>query len=104
MTKIELKRKALFSLYSQIIVCHQRKSGQEVKQGMNLEAGADAEAMEWCCFWLGPHGLLTLPSHRTHKCQTRNASPTMGCVIPDPSVINKTTYRLAQSYRGIFLT
>jgi hypothetical protein len=29
-----------------ITVDHQRKPGQELKQGRNLEAGADAEAME----------------------------------------------------------
>ena len=37
----------LFGLYIHITV--QRKSGQELKQGRNLEAGADAEAMEECC-------------------------------------------------------
>jgi hypothetical protein len=30
----------------EIIVHHQRKSGQELKQGWNLEAGADAQTME----------------------------------------------------------
>ena len=29
-----------------ITVLHQRKSGQEPKQGRNLEAGADPETME----------------------------------------------------------
>jgi len=29
-----------------IIAHHSRKSGQELKPGRNLEAGADAEAME----------------------------------------------------------
>ncbi|XP_040593944.1 uncharacterized protein LOC101834311 isoform X8 [Mesocricetus auratus] len=41
------------------ITMHQRKSGQEVKQGRNLEAGADAEAMEGAACWLAPHGLLS---------------------------------------------
>jgi hypothetical protein len=31
------------------IAVYQRKSGQELKQGRNLEARADAEAMEGCC-------------------------------------------------------
>jgi hypothetical protein len=47
----------LFTLYFHIVVHHQRKSGQELTQGRNLEAGVDAEAMEGCyllaCFpWL----------------------------------------------------
>ena len=41
------------------------KSGQELKQGWNLEAGADAEAMEGAAYWLAPHGLLNLLSCRT---------------------------------------
>jgi hypothetical protein len=41
--------KCLFSLHFHIGVHHQRKSGQALKQGRNLEAGADAEAMEECC-------------------------------------------------------
>jgi hypothetical protein len=36
-------------LYFQIIIHHKRKSGEELTQGRNLEAGADAEAMEGCC-------------------------------------------------------
>ena len=31
-----------------IIVQHRRKPGQELKQGRNLEAGANAEALEGC--------------------------------------------------------
>jgi hypothetical protein len=38
--------KGLLSLYFHITVHHQRKSGQKLRQGRNLEAGADAEAME----------------------------------------------------------
>jgi hypothetical protein len=41
--------KGLFSLHFHIAVYHQRKSGQEVTLGRNLEAGADAEAVEECC-------------------------------------------------------
>jgi hypothetical protein len=40
-----LGRKGL-GLYFHFIVYHWRKPGQELKQGRNLEAGADAEAME----------------------------------------------------------
>jgi hypothetical protein len=37
--------------------------GQELKQGRNLEAGMDAEAMEGAAYWLAPHGLLSLLSY-----------------------------------------
>jgi hypothetical protein len=48
--------KGLFSLHFHIAI-YQRKTGQKLKQGRNLEAGADAETMEECflliCFpWL----------------------------------------------------
>jgi hypothetical protein len=36
-------------LHFQIIAHHWKKSGQELKQGWSLAAGADAEAMEGCC-------------------------------------------------------
>jgi hypothetical protein len=41
--------KDLFGFYFQITIPHWRKSGQELKQSWNVEAGADAEAMEGCC-------------------------------------------------------
>ena len=42
---------------------HLRESGQEFKQGWNLEAGADAEAVEICCLlncspWLAQPAFL----------------------------------------------
>jgi hypothetical protein len=42
--------KGLFSLDFHSAVYYQRKSGQELTQGRNLEAEVDAEAMEECCF------------------------------------------------------
>jgi hypothetical protein len=49
-------RKSLFGLHFYIA----RNSGQELKQGRNLEAGPDAEAMEGAAYWFAPHGLLSL--------------------------------------------
>ena len=46
--KASLGRKSFFDLHFHIPV-HQRKSEQELKQGRDLKAGADAEAMEGCC-------------------------------------------------------
>jgi hypothetical protein len=53
--------KGLFSFH--IAVHHQRKSGLELTQGRNLEAGVDAEAMDECCLkacfpWLAQPAFL----------------------------------------------
>ena len=48
-SKLERKGFILFGLHFHIIVCQWRKSGQELKQDRNLEAGTDAEAMEGRC-------------------------------------------------------
>jgi hypothetical protein len=56
------KDRVYFILHSTIH--HQRKLGQELKQGWNLEEGADEEAMD-VVYWLVPHGLLSLLSYRT---------------------------------------
>jgi hypothetical protein len=55
--------KKLFSLHFHIAVHHQRKSGPELTQLRNLEAEADAEAMEGCCLlarflWLAQFDFL----------------------------------------------
>ena len=53
--KASCRGKGLFGPHFQIIVHHWRKPGLELKQGWNLEAGADAETMEelLSCFpWL----------------------------------------------------
>jgi hypothetical protein len=49
MTKATWGGKGLFGLCFGITVHCQRKSGQALKQARNLEAGADAEAIEGCC-------------------------------------------------------
>lgn len=52
-----------FCLHFHITVHHGRKSGQERKQGKNLEAGADVQAMEDAAYWLAPDGLISLISY-----------------------------------------
>jgi hypothetical protein len=42
----QVGEESLFGLHFHITVHHWRKSGQELKQGRNLEAGADTEAMD----------------------------------------------------------
>jgi hypothetical protein len=66
-TKATWGGKSLFSLHFHITVHHQRKSGQELKQGRNLEAGADEEVMEGAAYWLTPHGLLQPRDGPTHN-------------------------------------
>ena len=43
MPKKQVEEERVYLTYTFIKVCHRRKSGQKLKQGRNLEAGADAE-------------------------------------------------------------
>jgi hypothetical protein len=66
-TNVTWGAKGLFSLHIHITVYHQKKSVQELKQGRNLKARADAEVMEGCC-------LLSLLSYRTQDQQPRDGT------------------------------
>jgi hypothetical protein len=44
--------KGLFGFHFHTAIHHGRKSGQELKQGRKLEAGANANAMESSVYWL----------------------------------------------------
>jgi hypothetical protein len=57
-----------------IIVHHQRISGQELKQSRNLEAGADAEAMEG---WVLLTDLLLMACSACFLIEPRTTSPVM---------------------------
>jgi hypothetical protein len=81
--------KDLFSLYLHIAVHHQRKSGQELTQGRNLEAEADSEAMEECLLPL-PCSACFLIELRTTS--TGMASSTMSWTLPPWSLIEKMPY------------
>jgi hypothetical protein len=76
--------KGLFSgLNFQIIVHHRRKLEQELKLGWNLEAGADAEAMEECYLT----GLLLMTCSVCFLIERRTISlwiapPTVGWFLP----------------------
>ena len=59
--------KGLFSLHFHFAVNHQRKSGLDLTQGSNLEAGADAEAMEDALYWFTSPCLLSFLSYRTQE-------------------------------------
>ena len=66
MAKSNLSRKWSTS----ITVPYNGSSG--MLQGRNLEAGAEAEAMEGAAYWLAPQGLLSLLCHRTQDHQPRD--------------------------------
>ena len=63
-------------------VHHWRKSGQELKQGWNPEAGADAETMEGAAYWLDSPGLLSLSFYRTQDHQPRDSTTHNGLGPP----------------------
>jgi hypothetical protein len=59
----------------------------ELKQGWNLDVGADAEAMEGTAYWLAHHGLLNLLSYRTQDHQPRDGTTYNG-LGPPPLITN----------------
>lgn len=63
----------LFGLYFHIIVPHQRKSRQEIKQSRSLEVRADTAA-----YWLPSSVLLSLLSYETkdHQSKWSSSDPT----------------------------
>jgi hypothetical protein len=50
--KVTWGGKGLFNFHFYITVHHWRRSGQELKQDSDLEAGADAETLEFLACWL----------------------------------------------------
>jgi hypothetical protein len=64
MTKATWRGKGLFCSQFHVKYYHQRKSKQELKQSSNMEAGANAEAMEDARGWPAPHDLLSLLSYK----------------------------------------
>ena len=79
--------KGLFGLHFHSTVHHKRKSGQELKQGRILEAGADAEAMEKWNLLVCSHALLSLLSYRSQDHQHTDGATYCG-LSPSPSIIN----------------
>jgi hypothetical protein len=77
-TKKQAGEECLFSLHFHTAIHHQRKSGQELTWGRNLEAGVDAEAMEGCgllaCFpWI-----VSLLFYRPQDYHPKNGSTHYG--------------------------
>jgi hypothetical protein len=84
--KASCGEKGLFCLHFQVTVYHWGKSGQELKQGKNLEAGTDTEATGERCL---------LACYQDH--QARGGATHNGLALVCRSWIKKMTYRLAHS-------
>ena len=88
--KRTLGGKSLFGLHFHTIAYHRRESGQELKQGQNLEAGADAEARG---VWLTGLLITSCPVCFLIEPRTTSlgmASPTVDCALLHQSLIKKT--------------
>ena len=92
--------KGLFHSLFHTIIEHWKQLDQELKLGRNLEAGADAEAMEGCCLFNCLSGLLqpAFLHHRT-TCQG-NPLLAVGLALPHQPLIKKMPHRIA--YRPLW--
>ena len=79
----------------------ERKSGQEFKQGRDLEARNDAEAMEGAAYWVDLCGLLSLLSYRTQDHLPTYGSKHNG-LGPAPSINQTPQACLEFSLKGSF--
>ena len=91
MTKKQVEEERVYLAYSSIIVHHGMQSEQELKQGWNLEAGAEAEAMmEECCLLTRSACFLIV----LRATSAVVAPPTESQTVPYQSSMNKLHHRL----------
>jgi hypothetical protein len=76
MTKKQVGEERVYSAYTSILlfITKEVRTGTQAGQ----EAGADAEAMEGCSYWLASPGLLSLLSYRTRTTSPEMVPPTRG--------------------------
>jgi hypothetical protein len=79
--------KGLFCLHVHIAVTTKGSQNRELKQGRNLEAETDAEAIMDAAYWLVSLGLLSLLSYRTQDHQL-TCDPTYIGVGPPRLITN----------------
>jgi hypothetical protein len=73
------EERVLLIIHFHIVFHQQRKSGLELTQGRNLEAGADAAGMEGCCLL---DCFTALLSYRTQDYQHRDGTTHNGLGPP----------------------
>jgi hypothetical protein len=73
MTKKQVGEERVFSAYTSTLLFI-TKGSQDWNQA-GQEAGADAEAMEGCSYWLAYPGLLSLLFYRTKTTSHKGTSP-----------------------------
>jgi hypothetical protein len=61
MTRKQVMEEKVHSAYTSALLFITKGSQVGTHTGRNLEAGADAEAMEGAAYWLASPGLLSLP-------------------------------------------
>ena len=83
----------LLVLHFCITAHQQEKSGQKLRQGRDLEAGAVAGAMEGAAYWLANQAFLI----EFMTTSPRMTPPTVGCARSSSITNKKTAYRLAHS-------
>jgi hypothetical protein len=81
------------------LVYHQKKSGQELQQGRNLDAGADGRLLlTSLLFWL-----LSLLSHRIQDHQPRGHHPQWAWGFIHQSLVKKMPHSPAYSLIFVFV-
>ena len=82
--KTSCGRKGSFSLHFHSVASHQGKLLQELQQGRNLVAGADAEVSGEgdAAYWLASHVFLGLVSYRSQDHQPRDNTTHSGLYPP----------------------
>jgi hypothetical protein len=70
MTKAQVGEERVYSAYTStlLFITKEVRTGTQAGQ----KAGADAEVMEGCSYWLACPGLLSLLSYRTQDSQPRD--------------------------------
>jgi hypothetical protein len=101
MTVSNLGEKGLSYAFTSLIIIEIRAG---ITQGRNLEARADAEAMQEFCLLDAPHGLLHLLSYTTSRTASREMAPsTIRWALFHQSLIRKCSISLP-TYGSIFST
>jgi hypothetical protein len=95
--------KGLFDLHFRIAVYHQRKSGQETRQGWSWRQELMQRLWRSAAYWLASSGFLSLHSYRTQDHQPRDGTIHHE-LSPPPSITNWENALTTASHGGISST